>query len=225
MNKASLCLLSFFISFHAFSQHQNADSSKNLSEVVVKGYEQNKQLKKSSAAINYIGPPQLEHYNNSSILPALNSTPGVKMEERAPGSYRMNIRGSTLRSPFGVRNVKVYLDEMPFNDAGGNTYLNQMSYYNFNSIEGIKGPGGSLYGAVTGGVILIHSQPAVWQRGFDATALGGSYGLFNADLQLRVGKDNFQNTLSYSHQNSQGYRDHTSMYREVVNWQMKIVAN
>ena len=132
----------------------------------------------------------------------MNSTPGVRMEERSPASYRMNIRGSTLRSPFGVRNVKVYLDDIPFTDAGGNTYLNQLSYYNFNSIEVLKGPGGSLYGAGTGGAILIHSQPPVWQRGFDATALGGSYGLFNADLQLRVGKENFQNTLSYSHQNS-----------------------
>ena len=144
------------------------------------------------------------------------------MEERSPASYRMNIRGSTLRSPFGVRNVKVYLDDIPFTDAGGNTYLNQLSYYNFNSIEVLKGPGGSLYGAGTGGVILIHSQPPVWQRGFDATAVGGSYGLFNADLRLRVGKDNFQNTLSYSHQNSQGYRNHTSMNREVANWQMQI---
>ena len=72
------------------------------------------------------------------------------MEERSPASYRMNIRGSTLRSPFGVRNVKVYLDDIPFTDAGGNTYLNQLSYYNFNSIEVLKGPGGSLYGAGTG---------------------------------------------------------------------------
>src|ERR1700750_561868 len=187
MNKATLCLLSLLISITAFSQQENPDSSKNLSEVVVKGYEQNKQLKQSSAAINYIGPPQLERFNNTSILPELNSTPGVKMKERAPASYRMNIRGSTLRSPFGVRNVKVYLDDIPFTDAGGNTYLNQLSLYNFNSIEIIKGPGGGLYGAGTGGVVLIHSQPATWRRGFDATAIGGSFGLLNTDLQLRVG--------------------------------------
>jgi iron complex outermembrane receptor protein len=69
-----------------------------------------------------------------------------------------------LRSPFGVRNVKVYFDEIPFTDAVGNTYLNQLSFYNFNSIEVIKGPGGSLYGAGTGGVILIHSQPKHGKR-------------------------------------------------------------
>jgi len=225
MNKTLLCTVCFFISFYGFSQQGNSDTSKNLSEVIVKAFEQNKQLKQTSAAINFISPSQLERYNNTNILPALNSTPGVRMEERSPASYRLNIRGSTLRSPFGVRNVKIYWDDIPFTDAGGNTYLNQLSYYNFNSIEIIKGPGGSLYGAGTGGVVLIHSQPAIWRHGFDATALGGSYGLLNTDLQLRVGKENLQNTLSYSHQNSDGYRHHTSMYREAANWQMKIVKS
>ncbi len=224
MNKTLLCLVGFFISLLSFSQEEIPDSSKNLSEVVVKAFDQNKQLKQTSAAINFISKAQLERYNNTNILPALNSTPGIRMEERSPGSYRMNIRGSTLRSPFGVRNVKIYWDEIPFTDAGGNTYLNQLSYYNFNSIEVIKGPGGSLYGAGTGGVILIHSQPAIWQRGFDAGALGGSYGLLNTNLQLRAGKEKWQNVLSYSHQNSDGYRHHTSMRRDVANWQMKIAA-
>src|SRR5262245_25982765 len=222
MIKTTFCLVCLCIYLFSSSQDQVPDSSKNLSEVTVKAFEQNKQLKQTSAAINYVGPAQLQRFNNTNILPAINSTPGVKMEERSPASYRMNIRGSTLRSPFGVRNVKVYFDDIPFTDAGGNTYLNQLSYYNFNSIEVIKGPGGSLYGAGTGGVLLIHSQPAVWQRGLDINAVGGSYGLFNADLQLRAGKDNFQNTLSYSHQTSDGYRHHTNMRRDIANWQMQI---
>jgi len=225
MNKTLLCLLFYFTTpLFLLSQQEITDTSRNLSEVVVKAFEQNRRLKQTSAAINFIGRPQLERYNNTNILPALNSTPGIRMEERSPGSYRMNIRGSTLRSPFGVRNVKIYWDEIPFTDAGGNTYLNQLSYYNFNTIEVIKGPGGSLYGAGTGGVILIHSQPATWQRGLDATLSGGSYGLLNTNLQLRAGNEKWQNVLSYSHQNSDGYRHHTSMRRDVANWQMKIEA-
>ncbi|HET9824061.1 MAG TPA: TonB-dependent receptor plug domain-containing protein [Chitinophagaceae bacterium] len=217
-----LCFVYSF--FYVFSFSQNPpDSSKNLSEVTVKAFEQNKQLRQTSAAINYVGQAQLERFNNTNILPAVNSTPGVRMEERSPGSYRMNIRGSTLRSPFGVRNVKIYFDEIPFTDAGGNTYLNQLNYYNFNSIEVIKGPSGSLYGAGTGGVMLIHSLPATWQPGFDAAVLGGSYGLFNTNLQVRAGKEGWQNALTYSYQTSDGYRHHTSMNRQVLNWQMKIL--
>jgi len=224
MNKTLICLkICLFISLLSFSQEEISDSSKNLSEVIVRAFEQNRQLKQTPAAINFIGKPQLERYSNTNILPALNSTPGVRMEERSPGSYRMNIRGSTLRSPFGVRNVKVYFDEIPFTDAGGNTYLNQLSFYNFNSIEVIKGPGGSLYGAGTGGVILIHSQPETWQKDFNATVLGGSYGLVNANLQARVGKEKFQNALNYAHQSSDGYRHHTQMRRDIGTWQSKIL--
>src|SRR5882724_11018433 len=126
-----------------------ADSSdaKPMQDVVVKAYEQNRKLTDVGAPVSFVGKSSLGRFANNSILPALNTVPGVRMEERSPGSYRMNIRGSTLRSPFGVRNVKIYFDDIPFTDAGGNTYLNQLSYYNFNSIEVIKGPGGSLYGA------------------------------------------------------------------------------
>jgi iron complex outermembrane receptor protein len=219
-----LFLFYIFLSLASNSQEGNSDSSKTLGEVTVKAFEQYKQLKQTSAAINFIGQSQLARFNNTNILPALNSTPGVRMEERSPGSYRMNIRGSTLRSPFGVRNVKIYFDDIPFTDAGGNSYLNQLSFYNFNSIEIIKGPGGSLYGAGTGGVILINIQPTNWKRSFDATISGGSYGLLNGNLQLKAGNDKWQNVLSYSHQNSDGYRHHTQMYREVLNWQTKIAA-
>ena len=122
MKKATTCLV-LGVSFFLLSNSQNAiiDSSQTLGEVIVKAYEQNQSLRKVPAAINQINKSKLERFNNTNILPALNSTPGVRMEERSPGSYRMNIRGSTIRSPFGVRNVKVYWDGIPFTDPGGNT--------------------------------------------------------------------------------------------------------
>ena len=67
--------------------------------------------------------------------------------ERSPGSYRLSVRGSLLRSPWGVRNVKVYMDEFPLTDAGGNTYLNLIDTRSINRIEVLKGPHGGLFGA------------------------------------------------------------------------------
>src|SRR5258705_529775 len=90
--------------------------------------------------------------------------------------------------------------------------------------EIIKGPGGSLYGAGTGGVMLINSQPINWKRGFDISISGGSYGQLNGNLQLKIGSEKWQNVLSYSHQNSDGYRHHTRMHREVLHWQTKFAA-
>jgi iron complex outermembrane recepter protein len=218
-------LILFFIPLFCLSQNEQPDSSKILGEVVIKAFEQNRRLKESSVAINYVSKSQLERFNNTSILPALNNTPGVRMEERSPGSYRMNIRGSTLRSPFGVRNVKIYWNGIPFTDPGGSTYLNQLSYYNFNSIEIIKGPAGSLYGAGTGGVILINSQPEKWLQGADINYLSGSFDLSNLNIRVKAGNEDHRNVFSYTHQTSDGYRDHTNMRRDIAVWQTQIKAN
>src|ERR1044071_3395085 len=152
--------LFLFFFFSSSLLHAQSDTTKeaNLPDVIVKAYEQGKKWKEEPAAVNFVGKGSLERFSPSSIVQAVNSTPGVRMEERSPGSYRFNIRGSSLRSPFGVRNIKVYYNDIPITDPGGHTYLNQLGYYNFNSIEIIKGPGSSLYGAGTGGVLLIEGM-------------------------------------------------------------------
>src|SRR5690348_1551749 len=98
MKQIVLTLAAFGLISFLHAQTTGADSSKELQTVIVKAYEQNRQLKEVSAAVNYIGQAQLERFSNTNILPALNATAGVHMEERSPGSYRLNIRGSTLRS-------------------------------------------------------------------------------------------------------------------------------
>jgi len=222
MRKTALCLIGLLAVIFSNSQTVTVDSSQTLSEVVVKAYEQNQNLKKVPAAISQVNKTRLDRFSNTSILPALNTNPGVRMEERSPGSYRMNVRGSTLRSPFGVRNIKVYLDGIPFTDPGGNTYLNQFSFFNINSLEIIKGPAGSLYGAGTGGAILINSIPEQMPTQLSANLIFGSYDLAGINIQANLEQKNLRNTFNISHQQSHGYRDHTSMERDVFNWQTQI---
>jgi len=131
------------------------DSLVNIEEVVVKGFESNTRLQQVPASISILGKSDLQRNSNYSLLPAFNNVSGVRMEERSPGSYRLSIRGSLLRSPFGVRNVKLYLDDFIFTDAGGNAYLNLLDNSSVSSAEIIKGPAGSIYGAGTGGAVLF----------------------------------------------------------------------
>jgi iron complex outermembrane recepter protein len=147
------------------------------------------------------------------------------MEERSPGSYRMNIRGSTLRSPFGVRNVKLYWNDIPFTDPGGNTYLNQLSFFNIQSIEIIKGPAGSIYGAGTGGAILLQSQPLQWQPGITTGYTGGSLNTHAFNAQVQAGTDERRNSFTFSHQSSDGYRYHTNMRRDIGTWETQLKVN
>ena len=168
-------------------------------------------------------PADLDRYNNISLLPALNSVPGVVMEERSPGSYRISIRGSSIRSPFGVRNIKVYLDNIPFTDAGGNTNLNLLDFNTLGKVEIIKGPTGSIYGSGAGGTILLSSKFTTDTglhtfAGFEA----GSYGLRSFYAGLNKSDQHQQVNVSYNELKSTGYRENTAMARKELNINGKV---
>ena len=190
-----------------------------LSAVVVQAFERNAALSDIPVSVSVLDKAALERYNNSTLVQAVNTVPGVKMDERSPGSYRLSIRGNLLRSPFGVRNVKVYWNGMPFTDANGNTYLNEVGFSNVGNIEVIKGPGGSLYGAGTGGVLLLTSNNAAkGEHSITLNALAGSWGTVQTDVAYKKGTDNSNYAISYSHQQSDGWRAQTNMRRDVANY-------
>ena len=205
-----LCLIIIIYSVNSFAQ---ADSSAAvLDSITIRAY-QGKKLLQTPAAINYIPAQQLERFSNSNVLQALNATPGVRMEERSPGSYRLNIRGSSVRSPFGVRNVKIYYADIPFTAPGGGSMLNMLGFYNIGSVEVIKGPAGSMYGAGTGGVLLLQPLPVTSQK-INAGIMGGSYGLFGANAAVSFKN----NTIRYERLQADGYRDHSAMQRNNFSW-------
>jgi iron complex outermembrane receptor protein len=203
-----------------------ADSSdtRPLNEVVVKAYAQNRKLEDVGAPVSLVTKASLDRFGNTSILPAMNMNPGVRMEERSPGSYRLNIRGSSLRSPFGVRDVKIYWNEIPLTDPGGNTYLNELGFYNFQSLEVIKGTAGSLYGAGIGGAVLIGSMPSVWEKGASIDYTGGSYNSNSENVNIRLGGDSNRNIISFTHQTSDGYRQQTQTRRDIGTWETLLKA-
>ncbi len=200
----------------AIAQLNSADSSRLLQPVVIEAYETDRQLNEVPVSVGVLNTGDLQRFSNTSLLPAVNLLPGVRMEERSPGSFRFSVRGSSLRSPFGVRNVKVYWNGLPFTDGGGNTYLNLLDFGSFGSVEVIKGPGGSLYGAGTGGVILLKS-PRVEGNQFQADMVFGSYGLQRYLLKGQLQDDRLHANVQVGLHNSDGYREQTELRRGTVN--------
>lgn len=199
-----------------------------LDEVTVQAYFADQPLLRLTASAGVIGRQVLDQQSGTSLLPALNTVPGVRMEERSPGSYRLSLRGSLLRSPFGVRNVKVYLDELPLTDAGGNTYFNLLDAGGIDRLEVLKGPDGSLFGANSGGVVIVRPNGMADEAhpGGQFQLHGGSFGLFqeqlSASLQLSPA---YRFNVSQSFQRSDGYRQQSAMRRTtlqtVQRWQYR----
>lgn len=194
--------------------HGQADTVKVLQEIVIRSYEADRPLLQVPASVGLILKDDLYRFTNTSLVSAVNTLPGVRMEERSPGSYRFSIRGSSLRAPFGVRNVKAYWNELPLTDAGGNTYLNQLDANTIQQMEIIKGPGSSIYGAGTGGVLLLKSPVATEETTLTTSFLTGSYGLRNYQLALNQGGKKSSHYVGYQHQQADGYREQTRMVRD-----------
>ncbi len=191
---------------------QSADTIRQIDEVVIQGYLARQPLVQVPASVAVLDGKDLRYGSQQSLLPAINSVPGIRMEERSPGSYRLSIRGSLLRSPFGVRNVKVYFNDLPFTDASGNTYINLIDPALLQNIEILKGPDGSLFGANSGGVVLMNSETKDTAR-LEGSISGGSYGLFRQHVRVNQASKRVEWSFGEALQRSDGYRQQSAMKR------------
>ncbi len=189
-------------------------------DIVVTAFDGRSSLMDTPGSISRIKEPVLRSFNPASLVQTFNSVPGVRFEERATGSYRIAIRGSALRSPFGVRNVKVYWNGIPFTQPTGSTPFNLFDAINFERVEVIKGPTGSVYGAGTGGTILIESLQRKPSTGLSLNTNGmlGAYGMqrFSAKGVYTDPDGRYSLQAGYADQASDGYRDQNFMNREVI---------
>lgn len=212
--------------FQGFGQERK-DSVASIESIVVRGYESNAKRIEVPASISTISKAELLQFSSNSILPAFNAVAGVRMEERSPGSYRLSIRGSLLRSPFGVRNVKVYMDDILFTDAGGNAYLNLLDINSIGGAEVIKGPAGSIYGAGTGGALLLSGASLSGEHQQDTSmfsirTVGGRYGTFNETVHYQLNQGAYTINALQGHVQSDGFRDQSRMRKDNLQLGIKI---
>lgn len=192
----------------------STDSVRQIPGVTITGYLEPRSLLNVPSSASFIGLRDLRRQHGFSFVPAFNTVSGVRMEERSPGSYRFSIRGSLLRSPFGVRNVKIYIDDIPLTDAGGNSYLNSLDPGSMQGIEVLKGPDGSLFGANSGGVLILkpstmHDDSAGWI----ASLKGGAWLQVHQQLQGHKTGKKHRTAFAQSYQQAAGYREHSALRR------------
>lgn len=194
----------------------SVQSTSELTPVSVIAYFNRQPVLGLTSAAQTISSATLEAQQTTTLLPAMNTVAGMRMEERSPGSYRLAMRGSLIRSPFGIRNVKVYLDEFTLTDAGGYTYLNLLDPAAIDRIHILKGPDGSLYGANSAGVVRIQPKGFEVKESKGALLLsGGAYGLFQDQLSVqRKIAVNYSFSIDQSFTRSDGYRENAALNKK-----------
>lgn len=199
-----------------------------LDGVTVSAFASARSLLETAGSIAVISTSTIERSQNLSLAPALNSIAGVRMEESGyGGSSRVSIRGSLLRAPFGIRNVKMYWNEIPLTDPSGSTSrFNSLDASDIGRIEVIKGPGGSLYGAGTGGVMIIDSRrPALGTRAVEFEQTSGAFALNRSTIRANWAEGQTRVRLSVLDQESDGYRDHQRVWKRSLQFSAGITPS
>ena len=207
-----LLVVILFFSNRLWSQEIENDSI--LKVVTVTGFSKGEEINKQSAPIAYLTSKELDKFSPHNPVMAWNTLPGVNLEQRAISSYRVSIRGSSIRSPFGVRDVKVYWNGLPFTEANGSTALNLLSNTQLQELEVVKGPAGSLFGAGLGGVMQINNFPSQNESPVQVQVSGGSFNQFNAGIKGQIESGKWKTFYAVDHQQNDGYRDHNALDRQ-----------
>lgn len=171
------------------------------------------------AAVSTVDSMDLRMYDRASLRSPLLWVPGVQMDERGQGgSTRFSIRGSLLRSPYGVRGVKVYWGPFSKTLADGSTPLELLDPALVGTLDVVRSIGGPVFGSAPSGLLLA-TPPERQDTGSDVSisGTGGPDGYFKLSGELRTRVAN-GNTLSLGllRMGNDGYRDQEYARRDQV---------
>jgi iron complex outermembrane receptor protein len=215
-------LLALIASAGAYAQDAakpDADNASTLGTIMVTAEKRSEDIQQVPMSVGVIDESQLENLHATQLSDYAGYIPGFTVVNGgSPGQAMLGLRGVTPLSAGST--VATYIDETPLgtssNYGGGSTDVLDLLPYDFQSVEVLRGPQGTLYGAVALGGVLryVTKQPDLeqfsWRVGADAftteggsdAGFGGHFG-FNAPIvagQLAL-------SASFARQDSPGYID------------------
>lgn len=142
----------------------------------------------------------------------LRIVPGVQAERRfGADDVRISIRGSGVRSTFGVRSVRVLIDGIPLTEVDGQTRLEPIDLDAVARVEVLRGPNSTLYGNASAGVInYVLEEGTADNRYIESRFVAGSYDLYKYRLKAAGASGKFSWMGNYSYLDYGGYRDHST---------------
>ena len=149
----------------------------------------------------------------------LAGVPGLYMQNRYNFSQdlRIAIRGFGLRSSFGIRGIKIFVDDIPETLPDGQAQIDSIDLGSAERIEVLRGPASSLYGNASGGVISVVSELGGSEPFVEAKIGVGELGYEKYQLKAAGQLDRIDYLFNASHQNFAGYRAHSSSSGDLIN--------
>ena len=158
-------------------------SPTELDPVVVTATRDERSLAEVPAAVSVADSTTIAQGRTAGLHEVLRYAPGVQANSRyGLDDVNISVRGSGIRSSFGVRGVAVVLDGVPITEPDGQTRLDLIELGAARQVEVLRGPASALYGgAASGGAVNIISRTGAEAAGLALKAQGGSFGFQKYD--------------------------------------------
>lgn len=166
-------------------------------------------------ATKIVGPKVFQNYSPVDMVSAINQISGVYILSGALNTNRITIRGVGARTLFGTDKLRLYYNDIPITNGSGFSTIESFDLENLSSVEVIKGPKATNYGANLGGAILLNSkQPTNESTYFRNNFTLGSYNLVKNNLQFSLKENKIALNLHYGYLETDGYRENNKFERE-----------
>ncbi|WP_417428320.1 TonB-dependent receptor [Halpernia sp.] len=186
-----------------------------INEVRISGYGTHQKVKETAGAIAVLSGKEIQKGSGISMQNAMNSIPGVRMDQSSLSDAKISIRGDGVRAQYGIRDIKIYVNEIPLTEVDGTSRIEGLDIHDLGQAEIIRGPASSIYGGGTAGVINFKLDRATYQEeSLEASGTVGSFGLFREGLIYRNGSNKMNSYVSLGNQFLKGYRDHNEDKRQ-----------
>jgi iron complex outermembrane receptor protein len=185
-----------------------------LAPMVVTATRDARSLADVPAAVSVADSTVINGGRTAGLHEVLRYAPGVQANSRyGLDDVNISIRGSGIRSSFGVRGVAVVLDGVPITEPDGQTRLDLVELGSARQVEVLRGPASALYGgAASGGAVNIISRSGAESQGLTAKALGGTFGFrkYDASFGTAFGSGRGAVLASGTWTDSDGFRAHNA---------------
>lgn len=186
-----------------------ADAPTPLSPVEVRLPRVTQAWNDTAAAIGRVDAEDLRGEPQLALDEALLRIPGVFAQNRynLNQGLRLSVRGFGSRASFGVRGLRVLLDDIPLTLPDGQTDLDALDLALVERVEVLRGPASALYGNGAGGVVAIETRDQPEGRYGRVDLAGGELGERRLRGEAGLRGEGFSGLVSLAHRELDTHRD------------------
>ncbi len=184
-----------------------------LDPIIVEATRIGQEIKDVPASISSVEVTDAESiYQGIGLDEFLGAVPGTFFQSRYnfAQDLRISIRGFGARSSFGVRGIRLLVDDVPETLPDGQTQLDAIDLADIETIEVLRGASSSLYGNASGGVIRINTKDITALPGYSIAQQLGEFGFNQTRLGFSGQVENHSFAFSLRRLEIDGFRDHSA---------------